>query len=403
MSKILITGNGFDLFHHLPTKYHHFISIMETIEDVDYDNDVSFEELFGRVFKIKYQYEYNLIVENYNAENIQFSHEKLNMIKQLLETNLWYKHFKNVTEIDTWIDFEMEIEYILNQVSILLKSETPQSKKINQFRDVPINYLVFNLFGFIEFKFDDKEIISIPEKYLDKRKREIKSKDMLSDLAKSFEDFIVIFNRYLVDIVGVFYAEIKQKSVIPFHLMNEIYTFNYTPTFEHIYNIDKSKMVYLHGKIHEDCKIQNLVLGISEINDEIKKSKIYVFTKYYQKIKKRTNTKFVNLPHSKNNLEETIFYIIGHSLDASDKEYIFDLFEFLKLDNNKFSRICVFYFNEVDYNQKLYNLFSIIDKNTIVNLDKEGRLYFKILTNENISEEFGKKLIGRRQTGPVWS
>ena len=53
MSKILITGNGFDLFHYLPTKYGHFIAIMTTIEDCNFSEDVSFEELFGKVFKIK--------------------------------------------------------------------------------------------------------------------------------------------------------------------------------------------------------------------------------------------------------------------------------------------------------------------------------------------------------------
>ena len=49
MSKILITGNGFDLFHHLPTKYGHFMAIMMTIEEISFSSDIiTFEELFGR-------------------------------------------------------------------------------------------------------------------------------------------------------------------------------------------------------------------------------------------------------------------------------------------------------------------------------------------------------------------
>ena len=123
MSKILITGNGFDLFHHLPTKYHHFISIMKTIEHVQYESTiVSFEELFGRIFMKSHQREYDLIKENYNTESIKFSHEKLARIKQLIETNIWYKYFKNVTEIDTWIDFESEIENVLIQISSIINS-----------------------------------------------------------------------------------------------------------------------------------------------------------------------------------------------------------------------------------------------------------------------------------------
>ena len=49
MSKILITGNGFDLFHHLPTKYQHFMSVMKTIENNQFDNDISFDELHNAV------------------------------------------------------------------------------------------------------------------------------------------------------------------------------------------------------------------------------------------------------------------------------------------------------------------------------------------------------------------
>lgn len=392
MSKILITGNGFDLFHHLPTKYHHFISIMETIEKFQPSKEATFEDLFGRMFKDKYLDDYDSIVDNYNVKQIKFDNSKIKQIDELLKTNLWYKHFKNICEIDTWIDFEMEIENILNQASILLKSETLQTRKINQFKDVPINYSDFELFGIIEYKFDNKEIISIPEKYLDKRKREIKSKDIFSDLAKSFEDFIVIFNRYLVDVVSVFYTEIKQKAVIPFHLMNEIYTFNYTSTLERFYNVEKSKVVYLHGEINEDRKAQNLILGISDISSEIKASKMYDFTKYYQKINKNCNKKFIKIPEAKTaKINETIFYIIGHSLDESDKEYILDLFKFLDFDLKKHSKICVFYCNSLDKENKLKNLLNIIDKDIVVNMNKENRLYFIELDTENLCKEFARQ------------
>lgn len=392
MSKILITGNGFDLFHHLPTKYHHFISIMQTIEGNQYNADVSFDGLFGRVFKIKHQFEYNLIEENYNTASIKFSHEKLNSIKLLLETNLWYKHFKNVVEIDTWIDFEVEIENVLNQLKLFNKYLDNRVIRKNDFIDPLIEFSNFEIFNIVKIQ-GDNGYFNLDLKYINKRKSLIDLKKIVEDLLVSFECFIVIFNRYLVDVVSAFYTEIKQKTVIPFHLMNEIYTFNYTPTFENIYNIDKSKMVYLHGKIHEDCKLQNLVLGISEINDEVKKSKVYGFAKYYQKVNKNSNNKFIEVPKKEtSSLGETIFYIIGHSLDASDKEYIVDLFEFLKFDYDKYSKICIFYFNERDKENKWNNLFNIIDKNFILEMNKSNRLYFVELSVENISKEFCKDL-----------
>ncbi|WP_165830378.1 AbiH family protein [Flavobacterium aquariorum] len=392
MAKILITGNGFDLFHHLPTKYHHFISIMQTIENNVYATDVSFEKLFGEVFKLRYQSDYNSIVENYNSGNIKFSSEKLNKIRQLLETNLWYKHFKNVLEIDTWIDFEMEIESILNQFEIFNKHEDKRVVRKNLFDDYLFGFTNFELFEIIK----NKPISQIPfrlnEKYINGRKFSIDIKKMLDDLAKSFEGFIVIFNRYLVDVVSVFYSEIKQKSEIPFHLLSEIYTFNYTPTLENLYKVEKSKVVYLHGEINEDCSKQNLVLGISELPKHIRMSKMFDFTKYYQKINKKSNKKFIDIPEQKSHsLDENIFYIIGHSLDDSDKEYISDLFKFLDFDLRKNAKICVFYFNSRDMENKLRNLFSIIGRDIVVNMDKEDRLYFVELNEKNIIKEFERQ------------
>ena len=392
MSKILITGNGFDLFHHLPTKYHHFISIMITIEEVEYDTDVSLEKLFGRVFKSRHQSDYDSIVENYNTAKIIFGHEKLIQIKELLKTNLWYKHFKNVLEIDTWIDFEMEIENILNQLSYFNKFDNKWEVNNNLFDDELINFYDFKTFNIIQ-KTNEIGGFKLNDKNINTRTGSIDIKKILEDLAKSFEDFIIIFNRYLVDIVSVFYPAIKQKSVIPFHLMNKIYTFNYTPTLENFYKVHKSKVVYLHGEINEDCDRQNIVLGISEMPKYVKASKMFDFTKYYQKVNKNSNNRFIEVPKKiKSSSRETIFYIIGHSLDESDKEYIIDLFKFLEFDYDKYSKICVFYFSEKDKENKWKNLFSIIDKNIIVEMNNTGRLYFSILTNETLTNEFKKEL-----------
>jgi hypothetical protein len=391
MAKILIIGNGFDLFHHLPTKYGHFMSIMKTIEKNNFSKDISFEDLFGSFFKDENQIDYKLIAENYKVAQFKFELDKINDLKVSLHNNLWYKYFKNVIEIETWIDFEVEVENVLKQLSILIKSETPQFKKINNYRDVPINYSDFCLFGIIEHKYDDKELFSIPEKYVDKRRLGIKIGHILRDLSGSFESFIIIFNQYLVDVLGVFYENKSHEQIIPFNLINEIYTFNYTPTLEKFYGIAKSKVVYLHGEMNADSEIQNLVFGVSEIPDDVKIIKAYDFAKYYQKINKNSNKKFIKIPLDKTNRQnETVFYIIGHSLDKSDREYIKDLFKFLDFDKNERAKICVFYHNDHDRENKLKNLFNIIDKNVIIEMNKVGRLYFVKLNIENISKEFNR-------------
>lgn len=396
MSKILITGNGFDLFHHLPTKYHHFISVMETIEGNQITIDASFDDLFSGLFKSKHEFEYKAIVENYNTTNIKISHEKINKIKQLLENNLWYKHFKNVTEIDTWIDFEIEVESVLNQLKIFSKYQDSGKIEKNEFQDTLIKYTNFDMFNIVKL-FGNVGYFRLDLKYINKRKGAIDLKTIIEDLLKEFEDFIIIFNRYLVDVINVFYPELKQKSSIPFHLLDEVYTFNYTPTLENIYKVDK--VIYLHGRINEDCKKQNLVLGVSEINDNVKMNKGYGFTKYYQKIRKNTNYDFIEIPNENSGYdEETFFYIIGHSLDKSDKEYVLDLFRFLEQDRLNKSKINVFYYNEKDKSDKIRNLLSIVKEEVVSRMHRKKRLCFIELNNENIEKEFKEVLYKHQYT-----
>ncbi|WP_208639967.1 AbiH family protein [Flavobacterium limicola] len=393
MGKILITGNGFDLFHHLPTKYGHFMSIMKTIEDNNFSKDISFEDLFGLEFKIDSKYDYNAIIDNYNVENILFNHEKLNGIKEMLKDNLWYKYFSKILEIDTWIDFEVEVENVLKQFEIFNKHKDKRIIKKNAFDDYLFDYTDFKLFQIINDKMVGQIPFTLNEKYINKRSNSIDIRKMLDDLAKSFEDFIKIFNRYLIDVVSVFYPEIIQKPLIPFQLMDEIYTFNYTPTLQQIYKVDKSKVVYLHGEINDDCDKQNIVLGISEMPKTIETNKVIDFTKYYQKIIKNSNKKFIQIP-SKNQAysEETFFYIIGHSLDNSDKEYVLDLFEFLKQDTLNKSRICVFYYDDKDRDSKIRNLLNVVEEKLISKMNREDRLSFVKLNETNLELEFNKIL-----------
>jgi len=392
MSKILITGNGFDLFHGLPTKYGHFMAIMMTIEGVNFKEEITFEELFGKIFKIRFSSDYDLIVKKYHTNNIIFRDDRIREITNVLRENSWYKYFKNVLELETWIDFETEIENVLNDISELFKNIKLNPNKIENYRkdDAKI-FRDFNSFNFVRNQ--DGIYVNIKKDYLDFDKRTFRDKKLLNELAVSLEDFISIFNMYLVNFVSPFYKEIKESYLINFNDIHSIYTFNYTKTLESIYQVEDSKIIYLHGKTHEKNEFQNLILGINEIPEEFKKSKTYDFAKYYQKINKNSNDKFVKVPKTiTNQLDETIFYIIGHSLDESDKDYINDLFTFLDYDLNQLSKICIFYYDKKDFQNKLKNLFTIIDKKLIDRLEKDKRLYFKELNEQNIKIEFERQL-----------
>lgn len=111
---ILIVGNGFDLSHYLPTKYDHFMDVMDAIESNN-SNTMNFDDLFSK-------YREDLFIaktkEYYKTEEFILETDKLNEIKNLVEENYWYRYFSNhVKEIDTWIDFENSIEEVLKSFS----------------------------------------------------------------------------------------------------------------------------------------------------------------------------------------------------------------------------------------------------------------------------------------------
>ena len=189
---------------------------------------------------------------------------------------------------------------------------------------------------------------------------------------------------------------------------DKIYSFNYTNTYQRIH---KEVIVeYLHGSYGQD---QNIVLGISDLNDDsLKKLKAYGFTKYHQKLFKDTDYLFLDeyknnileneddiltlkdelkgenrsnyrddlnrrirakQNEGKLNLEITIW---GHSLDISDKDYILDLFG-LNDDIDRNVRVTVYYFNKTAKFSLLNNLLAILGKDKVEQWMKNKWLCFK--------------------------
>ncbi|RXR20798.1 hypothetical protein EQG63_02360 [Flavobacterium amnicola] len=393
MGKILITGNGFDLFHGLPTKYGHFMAIMKSIEELSIDGKITFESLFNESFQDKYKNDYNLILENYKVEKIIYEELEINKLFQNLSKNLWYKYFKTVLEVDTWIDFEIEIENVLSQLALLFDYMSLNHNK--QKRLIPIQEINidenFFVFGFT--RFHNENYNRLNDDFIKKKNQKIDELKILKLLSSSLDEFKSIFNSYLENIVYKLFEFKKTETDFPFNQLTNIFTFNYTPTVERLYNINIEKVIYLHGKSNSKDDIQNLVMGISDIEGVIKNHKMYDFAKYYQKFIGNSNQKFIKVPKQKtNSLNEHIFYIIGHSLDKSDKEYISEIFKFLEYDLKKRSKICIFYYDKNDMESKSKNLFSIIDKNLIIEFNKEGRIYFVELNNQNIKIELNKTI-----------
>ncbi len=408
MQKILIIGNGFDLHHHLPTKYEHFIKALESIENSDENSNYSFNEIFKTINdEFKQQ-----IINSYETEKINFANEKVEKIKIMLKHNVWYQCFKHINNIDTWIDFETQIEKILNIVNdffkvlneFIVQNRGLREIRVSTFKPqhtiIVINPFQYNIISNLKINIalrNNYSIGVIDKNYYLVENNEIygiDEKKIFDDLSKSLEEFIEIFNLYLTYIIEPFYdcyynielikdTENKKCSILKTNEKDyyqnrfiQIYSFNYTPTIQKYYQ--SNSINFIHGN---SGKLQNMVLGINDINEELKEHKMFAFTKYYQKLYKKTDFNF--LENDIDFEDDTRIFIWGHSLDQSDGEYIKKIFDLFLVTVNSVILI-IFYHDNLARASQLQNLLKIMDKQPVENAIKSGQLAFVESTNENL-------------------
>lgn len=192
--RIFVLGNGFDLAHYLPTAYVHFMSAMKAIEECEGDKPIDFDELYK-----EYLTESSLSNEDnpfkktkdmYLTDNFLLSGSEVNSLKEDLNTNGWYQHFKHhLNDVDTWIDFENEIESVLLGMAILLDKDFEHNTII----DTDIKLISEN--PLLNHNVNDKEflddnLVQFSPTYLNVMK--FKS----SQIQRILHDFSILFKDY---------------------------------------------------------------------------------------------------------------------------------------------------------------------------------------------------------------
>lgn len=376
MPKVLITGNGFDLNFNLPTTYSDFINILNSLEK---NNNIDFESIYSN------SNNFENIKSNFN-NNIEFDIEKITSLKILIKNNLWYKFFKNELNIETWIDFENKIQYVLelflSSLSLVKENffgKNPLSK-ISTYKSTTLNNNLetINVLGFFGiFIIDEYFNWSFNRDFLIKKYNyfiDLNTKKIVEFLNQQLIDFKNIFNEYF----NIFVQPLYDKSLVKhdrnfLNGINYYFTFNYTPSFENYFN-SKIKSNYLHGKINSEKN--SLVLGINDVPNDVKDKIHYLpFTKYYQKLNNDTDFYFLN-EIKKHRLDNFMFFFWDHSLDSSDADYINEVFDFISEHNSKIKKIVVVYHNENSKSQLLLNLLDIRGKDDIVQKMRNKNLIF---------------------------
>lgn len=403
-TNILIVGNGFDLSHYLPTKYEHFMVAMTAIQQWDESKGkIGFDDLFCSLYEQE-DYFFGYTKAMYKTEHVNISIDEIKKIKKQLEGNIWFKFFFNhITQIDTWIDFELEFSKALDLVANFSKQAKDiykQDEKISpiileigktrrqnhiQLGDKTIESLC--LLGILVNGTNHKEINQ--EYYRNKvLELDVNSDLIIKNLENNLNDFIKIFDWYLLEIVEKLDLQIKiEDNNFDFKENLTILSFNYTNTFRRIYD-SSAYIEYVHGNVGKE-----LVLGISDLKNEfLKKFKNYSFTKYHQKLLKKTDYLFLRANRDlmslmQSSMEEVYIYIWGHSLADSDESYIRELFSFNEGKKENF--FITVYFHDNDAPRLLNNLLDNLGKAVVETWMKN--LWLKFEKNPNIAEIYDIK------------
>lgn len=205
----------------------------------------------------------------------------------------------------------------------------------------------------------------------------------------SFTFLLELYLTYLDKIEDESKFEIP-KILSPFEQVDDILTFNYTDTAQQLYNIPDNNIHYIHGKLNftkDTIETSNLVLGIEDIDHNIIDDDLIDFQKTFQRIVKKTGSKyrsFFNLDHS-NNLVRVIIY--GHSLDVLDQEIFKKIFDELDNITNTSSsplrmEIIILHYGKteiqstIDLKSKVRNLSAILGKDKLIELTANNLVHF---------------------------
>lgn len=291
---ILILGNGFDLAHDLKTKYSDFLEYC----------------------KEKYSTTKTVGVDNSN---------------NFLINNVWVKHFLNKKmKGDKWIDFEKEIYEV-----IIKLSELPYfNANFNTEKYEDRAFLISRYYK--DFCFDEaKKYFQKPESVFLDGCFYVPIKDFIDFLYNQLRDFTKEFEKYLIEKVN--YNEIDKKFIVPIKNNTglRIISFNYTNTFERLYDPksiyadNRPKYVYIHGAIGAS-KNSELVLGTQSFDNKQIPVEFNVFKKHNQRHRYGTIEAYQELLKELKDPRKIIkptFHIIGHSLDEADHNILRHIFK----------------------------------------------------------------------------
>ena len=388
---ILLLGNGFDLYHKLPTKYINFLNTVKFLQENFNETDM---QTIGKVFNDERLYGIDSgIKECYEKYYTTYSNFPLNIeatkkLIELADKNVWFKYLSQLINKDiTWIDFEKEIEKVVRAFEHYFENEYIEKLNFSDLFAHEVNIMhIFNFFYYIveeDFVGDTKmHRWELNEQFMVQNplnKKSYLSKDkVISFLYNQLIELAEMLKLYLRNFVDVVVEKLKSINMIDEYIdlsqVRDVVTLNYTHTFESIYCKEIKRNIY---HIHGDVDF-NIVLGInSNENDNLEtvNTDFLRFKKYYQRVFYKTDIEYLmalkynDIFDSRNTNNLVVF---GHSLDSTDKDIIMDLFMYSK-------KITIYCYNEKAMSDNIINLVNIYGREGFDILRSEKEMTFIVL------------------------
>ena len=376
VSTLLVIGNGFDLAHGMKTSYRDILNAIISYMAVGSQNiDFTSEEelkAYARKFDVDM---INKVLKAYNNQwqknhsrkyeaykVTQLNGDLVNAYQYAINYlitygNWWFQHFMRVLANrerrmgDGWVDFEAEIHRVVANIENILLNK-------------PCDNDLAVVFGGYA-----TDLIAMREQLIPELKSDLNILNVIIEFYLNQEE--------------VHGEEKKIKLIDSIENVRVILSYNYTHTYQNVYDESFKNIYYLHGEVKE----HNLVLGTDEtLSNDLKNTLLECddFKKIYQLIYYRLGNRFKHIfPRPDFDSSEWNAVIYGHSLTPADSYSLGWLFQ--KSNTNLFAgrikHITIYYYDEKAYNEQLANLFQIIGQERVLEYTSNGDIEFKKIRN----------------------
>ena len=364
---IFLLGNGFDLHHGLPTNYINFLNTVDFIlNEFTYESFSTIDMVFGNPALTRTDETIKKCYEKYGHiyKSIDVDAVSIHQLITLARKNEWFRYMLECYRKNaTWIDFEQEISYVCGVFEKYFED-------CRKHRNVNIRNDAQEVFKYFISMFQSRtlsntysgyyETINIKQQFLihnEDNRSKLNEPLIVETLFSSLNDLAKMLSLYLRIFVDNTIESLVENDLIKrnaiFNDVDHVFTLNYTNTFVKVYGTDYNDTLHIHGNIDSE-----IVLGVqADKNDELQANDttFIPFKKYYQRSIYDTeylmNKKIYELKQSKDSIN---LFIMGHSLDVTDRDIIKKLFDVA-------DRIVIYYYGDKkaqgNYIKKLIHIF----------------------------------------------